>query len=142
MYLTVAFIQMLKAGTPVVLMTMLSLSGVEYMSPQVAGSTLVMAFGTALTSMSAVNWHTLGFIMMMMSELAEAGRCVLTQYVLKVRGGPGMHTGGFRQVFGDGLSAGTVFHVLQSIVPPCIATRERNEFAAWARVSSAPCFGL
>jgi hypothetical protein len=75
---------MLKAGTPVVLMLMLSLSGVEYMSPKVGMSTLLMAFGTALTSMGELNWHTLGFTLMLLSEIAEAGRCVITQHILKV----------------------------------------------------------
>lgn len=84
MYLSVAFIQMLKAGTPVVVMMMLSLSGVEYMSPQVGFSTMIMAGGTLLTSLGEVKWHTLGFILMMLSELTEAGRCVITQHVLKV----------------------------------------------------------
>lgn len=85
MYLSVAFIQMLKAGTPVVVMAMLSLTGVEYMSPPVALSTVVMALGTVMTSLGEVNWHTLGFTLMMLSELAEAGRCVITQHILKVR---------------------------------------------------------
>jgi hypothetical protein len=75
---------MLKAGTPVVLMLMLSLSGVEYMSPNVGMSTLLMAFGTGITSMGELNWHTMGFTLMLLSTIAEAGRCVMTQHILKV----------------------------------------------------------
>lgn len=75
---------MLKAGTPVVVMVMLSLSGVEHMSVKVGMSTLLMAFGTGITSLGEVNWHTLGFCLMLLSEIAEAGRCVITQHILKV----------------------------------------------------------
>lgn len=86
MYLNLAFIEMLKAGTPVVVMAMLCLTGVEYMSTPVASSIIVMALGTLAASLGEAHGNWIGSALMLLAQVSEAGRCVGTQYVLKVSG--------------------------------------------------------
>jgi len=85
LYLGVSLVQMLKAGTPVIIMAMLYFSGMQRMSREVFACVIIMALGSGGTvgGVGGADFSAIGVAIMMVSELAEAGRCVLTQFVLK-----------------------------------------------------------
>ena len=83
LFLDVGFIQMLKSFTPVVVMIFLYFTGIEYPNKQIIISILIISFGTALTCTYTPNASVLGMIIMLMSEIFEAVRLVLTQFLLK-----------------------------------------------------------
>jgi len=82
MYLSVSFIQMLKAFTPCVVVAALFISGVEIPSRNVALSVLAMSAGTTVASFGEANFNATGFLIMCCAETAEATRLVLTQRLL------------------------------------------------------------
>jgi hypothetical protein len=82
MYLSLALIQMLKAGTPVVVMLTLVVLRVEHISARVASAVTMMAFGTALTASGELSGSVLGLVIMICSEFAEAIRLAVTQRAL------------------------------------------------------------
>jgi len=82
MYLSVSFIQMLKAFTPCVVVAALFLSGVERPSPPVAAAVAAMSAGTLLAAVGEANFEATGFLIMIGAEAAEATRLVLTQRLL------------------------------------------------------------
>jgi len=82
MYLSVSFIQMLKAFTPCVVVAALFLSGVERPSPPVAAAVAAMSAGTLLAALGEANFEATGFLIMIGAEAAEATRLVLTQRLL------------------------------------------------------------
>lgn len=81
--LDVGLIQMLKSFTPVVVMAFLFISGIEYPNKPVIISILTISFGTALTCSYTPNASVLGMAVMLLSEVFEAVRLVLTQFLLK-----------------------------------------------------------
>ncbi|CAD7700494.1 unnamed protein product [Ostreobium quekettii] len=81
-YLTVSFIQMLKAFTPVITMVFLFAARLETPSRRMIYSVLLVAVGTAISSYGEVNLSVFGITVMFLSEAAEALRLVMTQYVL------------------------------------------------------------
>ena len=81
--LDVGFIQMLKSFTPVVVMGLLFLTGIETPSRPVIISIIVISFGTAMTCSYTPNANVLGMAVMLSSEVFEAIRLVLTQFLLK-----------------------------------------------------------
>ena len=83
LFLDVGFIQMLKSFTPVVVMIFLYFTGIEFPNKQIIISILIISFGTALTCTYTPNASVLGMIIMLMSEIFEAVRLVLTQFLLK-----------------------------------------------------------
>ena len=82
LYLTVSFVQILKAFTPVVVVLMLYLTAVEIPSKRVAFSVLMIAAGTAIASAGEVNFSVMGIAIMAAAETSEATRLVLTQKLL------------------------------------------------------------
>ncbi|KAL6750618.1 triose-phosphate transporter family-domain-containing protein [Haematococcus lacustris] len=82
LYLTVAFIQMLKAFTPVVTMVCLFLAGLEDPTKKMIASVLLTAGGTAVAAYGEVNLSIIGLVFMFSSETGEAIRLVMTQWLL------------------------------------------------------------
>lgn len=83
MYLTVAFIQMLKAFTPTVVLIMLKLFGIDEPTKEVVASVVVISVGTAVSSFGEMHMVWLGFFMMCLAELSEGTRLVLQQKMLQ-----------------------------------------------------------
>lgn len=82
LYLTVSFIQMLKAFTPVITMCFLFAFKMEAPTQIMILSTLGIAVGTAISSAGEANFSLTGIFYMMCSETAEALRLVLTQKLM------------------------------------------------------------
>ncbi|KAL4428420.1 hypothetical protein ABPG75_002509 [Micractinium tetrahymenae] len=82
LYLTVAFIQMLKAFTPIITMIALFVARLETPSRRLVGSVSFIALGTALASAGEVNLNVMGVVVMMLSECFESIRLVMTQLLL------------------------------------------------------------
>lgn len=82
LYLTVSFIQMLKAFTPVITMCMLFSFKMETPTRIMVLSTLGIALGTAISSAGEANFSLVGLFYMFSSETCEALRLVLTQKLM------------------------------------------------------------
>ena len=82
LYLSVSFIQMLKAGTPVLVMALLYCLNIEKISKRVGASIIIMALGSCVTTIAEPDGSIFGIFIMLLSEVSEAGRCVITQFVL------------------------------------------------------------
>ena len=82
LYLNLSFIQILKAGTPVVLMVMLRLAGLVVVTPRLALSVLGMSVGVAIASLGELRFSAIGILVMLLSEVAEGVRCVLKEKIL------------------------------------------------------------
>lgn len=82
LYLTVAFIQMLKAFTPVITMIALFIARLEDPTATMILSVLLTASGTAIAAYGEVNMSLVGMAFMLASETGEAIRLVMTQYLL------------------------------------------------------------
>lgn len=82
LHLTVAFIQILKAFTPVITMFALSLANVEQPNQIMIYAVGVVALGTAVASYGELNFSLLGLILVICAETSEALRMVMTQYML------------------------------------------------------------
>lgn len=82
LYLTVSFIQMLKAFTPVITMLALFVAGLETPTSTMIGSVVLIALGTAIAAYGEVNMSIVGLLLMFSSEATEAIRLVMTQYLL------------------------------------------------------------
>lgn len=83
LYLNIGFIQMLKSFTPVILLLTSYLAGVEQPSEAVIFSVLVISLGTAATCSYTPEFSIVGIFIMFLSELSEALRLTLTQFVLQ-----------------------------------------------------------
>ncbi|GAB4814468.1 hypothetical protein N2152v2_001514 [Parachlorella kessleri] len=82
LYLTVSFIQMLKAFTPIITMIALFAARLESPTRRLIVSVSFIALGTALASVGEVNLSTTGILIMFLSEAFEAIRLVMTQVLL------------------------------------------------------------
>ncbi|KAL3152679.1 hypothetical protein ABBQ38_012274 [Trebouxia sp. C0009 RCD-2024] len=82
LYLTVSFIQMLKAFTPIATMVGLFVAGLETPTKRLILAVLLIAIGTAIASYGEVNLSWIGVACMMASETFEATRLVMTQILL------------------------------------------------------------
>eukprot|EP00451_Oxyrrhis_marina_P008964 CAMPEP_0204314098 /NCGR_PEP_ID=MMETSP0469-20131031/4010_1 /ASSEMBLY_ACC=CAM_ASM_000384 /TAXON_ID=2969 /ORGANISM="Oxyrrhis marina" /LENGTH=374 /DNA_ID=CAMNT_0051294525 /DNA_START=137 /DNA_END=1259 /DNA_ORIENTATION=- len=82
-WLTLPFIQMLKSGTPVIVMVALVVSGVERISGRVAASTVVVALGTLIAAFGETEVVWTGVVVFLSSQVLEATRCVATQHFLQ-----------------------------------------------------------
>ncbi|GFR40576.1 hypothetical protein Agub_g1156 [Astrephomene gubernaculifera] len=82
LHLTVAFIQMLKAFTPVITMICLITAKLEYPTRAMVASVLLTALGTATAAYGEVRMNIVGILLMFASEAAESVRLVMTQFLL------------------------------------------------------------
>jgi len=83
MYLTVAFIEILKGFTPVVTMMVQTLSGEPFPRPAIAAAVLCISLGTAISSFGELNLNWTGLCLMLLSVYCEAMRLMLTQRMLQ-----------------------------------------------------------
>uniref|UniRef100_A0A7S0WQ47 Sugar phosphate transporter domain-containing protein n=1 Tax=Chlamydomonas leiostraca TaxID=1034604 RepID=A0A7S0WQ47_9CHLO len=82
LFLTLAFVQMLKAFTPVVTMLLLFLVGLEAPKASLVASVVVISLGVAVASYGELNLSITGLSSMLASVAAEAIRLVLMQTLL------------------------------------------------------------
>lgn len=82
LHLTVAFIQMLKAFTPIITMLSLFVARLETPTRRLIFSVSFIALGTALASAGEVNLSVTGVVIMLLSEIFESVRLVMTQLLL------------------------------------------------------------
>eukprot|EP01025_Chloroclados_australasicus_P023379 TRINITY_DN2371_c0_g1_i6.p1 TRINITY_DN2371_c0_g1~~TRINITY_DN2371_c0_g1_i6.p1 ORF type:complete len:222 (+),score=12.53 TRINITY_DN2371_c0_g1_i6:59-724(+) len=77
LFLTVSFIQMLKAFCPIVVMTLAFIARLETPTHRLIGSVVVIVSGTFISSLGEANFNVSGIIVMFFSEFAEAMRLIL-----------------------------------------------------------------
>lgn len=82
LYLTVAFVQMLKALCPVFTMLLLFAARLEKCTFQLVASVALIAFGVMIASYGELNLHLWGLLSMLISVFSESIRLVLTQVIL------------------------------------------------------------
>eukprot|EP00892_Ulva_mutabilis_P012165 jgi/Ulvmu1/9320/UM050_0069.1 len=83
LFLSVAFIQMLKAFTPVITMLGLFLVSLETPTSPLIASVCIIAAGTALAGYGELHMSVAGMLIQLVSESAEAGRLIMTQTLLQ-----------------------------------------------------------
>ena len=83
LYLTVAFIQMLKAFSPAYMVIFLYCLGVEYPSRRVISCILGLSAFTAVASAGEVNFNVIGVLFMAAASISDALRLVIAQKLLK-----------------------------------------------------------
>lgn len=81
-YLSVSFIQMLKATTPIMVMIALFVAKMERPSVALIASVCVIAAGTAVASIGQVNLSGLGLFIVLTAEMLEAIKLVMMQKLL------------------------------------------------------------
>ena len=81
LYLTVAFIQMLKAFSPAYMVIFLYCLGVEYPSRKVIGCVLGLSLCTAVASAGEVHFNLIGVLFMAAASCSDALRLVVAQRV-------------------------------------------------------------
>ena len=82
LYLTVAFIQMLKAFSPAYMVFFLYMMGVEKPSQKVVGCVLGLSVCTCIASAGEVNFNVLGVLCMAGASCSDAIRLVVAQKLL------------------------------------------------------------
>ncbi|KAI8585031.1 triose-phosphate transporter family-domain-containing protein, partial [Geranomyces variabilis] len=82
LHLSVAFIQMLKATTPVVVLLLGWTMGTEKPNMTVLYKVLVIVFGVALASYGEINFVVIGVIFQALGIIFEAARLVMVQQLL------------------------------------------------------------
>merc|ERR1719203_1553921 len=82
-YLDPGFLQMLKAGTPALLLFALICLKVERISMGVAGFALIMVFGSVLAACHTPHINLVGVSIQLCSQLCEVLQCVTTQIFLQ-----------------------------------------------------------
>lgn len=82
LYLDVAMIQMLKAATPAIVLLGLSISGIEQPTRQISASVIVICAATCANVAGAVSFTLHGMVLMLLSEVFEAVRLIITQRLL------------------------------------------------------------
>ena len=82
LYLTVAFIEILKGFTPVVTMMVQALFGEPLPECKILAAVLMISLGTAISSYGELNLNLTGLVLMLVSVYCEATRLLLTQRLL------------------------------------------------------------
>lgn len=82
-YLSVSYIQMLKAFTPVAVLIFSFFSGLEKTSMMELYIVLIICIGVALTSVGESFFSWMGFTFQSLAILAEASRLVMTNLLMK-----------------------------------------------------------
>jgi len=83
LYLTVAFIQMLKAFSPAYMVGFLYCLGVEYPSRRVIACVLGLSMFTCIASAGEVNFNLVGVLFMAAASCSDALRLVVAQKLLR-----------------------------------------------------------
>jgi drug/metabolite transporter (DMT)-like permease len=83
LYLTVAFIEILKGFTPVVTIMVQALFGQGFPRPSVGVAVLMISVGTSISSFGEIDLNPLGVTLMLGSIYSEAMRLMLTQRLLQ-----------------------------------------------------------
>jgi len=83
LYLTVSFVQMLKASTPVMIVIFLRLFKIEDPSVKILMSVLIISTGVIMSGYGEINFSIVGVLTMISGQVAEALRLVFTQKLLK-----------------------------------------------------------
>mmetsp|Transcript_46840 Transcript_46840/g.73307 ORF Transcript_46840/g.73307 Transcript_46840/m.73307 type:complete len:383 (-) Transcript_46840:85-1233(-) len=83
LFITVAFREVMKPLTPVLIMVLLWGFSIERVSGQQVMSLVVMCLGTAITCVSEVQLSIPGILLLVLGSLCEACRCVALQVFLK-----------------------------------------------------------
>jgi hypothetical protein len=86
MYLSVAFIQMIKALMPAAVYTVGCFLGTEKYSVSYVGNMLIISIGVAIASYGEINFDLLGVIFQGASIVSESTRLGLIQILLQSRG--------------------------------------------------------
>lgn len=79
LYLTVSFIQMVKAWTPTVVLILSVLAGLEHLSCRLVAIVLITSGGVALAIYGELEFAMFGFVMILGSVVLEALRLVLVE---------------------------------------------------------------
>lgn len=79
LHLSVAFIQIFKAFTPVITMSCLFLAGLEEPTHEMIAAVFIIAFGTAMTAYGELGLSLLGLFLNLTSGISESIRLVMTQ---------------------------------------------------------------
>ena len=82
LFLSISFVQILKAFTPVFVVAMLYATGIDVPSRRVTFSVVALCVGTSVASAGEANFNLTGVAIMLCAEIAEATRLVLTQKLL------------------------------------------------------------
>jgi len=82
LYLTVSFIQMLKAFTPVVTLALLVAFQVETPSKRIVFCVTMIAAGTCIAAAGEMNLSLVGFVLFLLASIAEGAKLVLSQKLL------------------------------------------------------------
>jgi len=85
-YLDAGFVQMLKTGTPALLLLVLSVMRVEKVSFSTASLAMLMVLGSTLASLQQPNATPLGLAIQMTSQLCEVLQCTAMQIFLQQLG--------------------------------------------------------
>jgi len=83
LFLTVSFVQMLKAFTPVMTLAFMTSFGLTRPTRQIIGCVLVICLGTAFAGLGELNFSLLGMGCMLCAQMCEALKLVFTQLMLK-----------------------------------------------------------
>lgn len=86
LYLSVSFIQMLKALMPVAVFGVGCIFGTEAYSPATLANMLVVSLGVAIASWGEINFVLVGVALQMLSIATESTRLTLVQILLQRRG--------------------------------------------------------
>ncbi|KAL4418768.1 hypothetical protein ABPG77_010373 [Micractinium sp. CCAP 211/92] len=86
LYLSVSFIQMLKATMPVAVFTVGCLFGTEHYTASRLLNMVVITVGVAIASFGEINFVVIGVILQMASVATESTRLTLVQILLQRRG--------------------------------------------------------
>eukprot|EP00472_Partenskyella_glossopodia_P014798 CAMPEP_0197515944 /NCGR_PEP_ID=MMETSP1318-20131121/892_1 /TAXON_ID=552666 /ORGANISM="Partenskyella glossopodia, Strain RCC365" /LENGTH=223 /DNA_ID=CAMNT_0043064427 /DNA_START=399 /DNA_END=1070 /DNA_ORIENTATION=+ len=83
LYLTVSFVQMLKAATPVMIVVCLHVFNIRKPSGKVLAAVLGIAVGTLMSGYGELNFNIIGVVSMLSAQFAEALKLALTEKLLK-----------------------------------------------------------
>ena len=83
LFLTVSFVQMLKAFTPVMTLFFMTSFGLTRPTRKIIGCVLIICLGTACAGLGELNFSLLGMVCMLSAQTCEALKLVYTQLMLK-----------------------------------------------------------
>lgn len=83
LFLTVSFVQMLKAFTPVMTLAFMTSFGLTRPTREIIGCVLIICLGTAFAGLGELNFSLVGMGCMLSAQMCEALKLVFTQLMLK-----------------------------------------------------------